>query len=360
MNQETSQTDAFEVHLERGRGELSQARDSYSTLKLTDVVPDSLVEAIGDMERELDELDQTLDVTSEDVRLADQTASRASVLAEVFAALAEQQRLVVDAELARLQSFASTISDLCRTVEADFESRVGHIDRRLSMLGKLADSGRHGQVLGNDRVSPATIDTDLRDLDATLADEIADDARTTAYLTCCEKLLEDIYRTLADLDDQNPDRTAFSTDLSAVKSRTEDAEEALDADEPGRGVEQARIALEGTFMIQQLTARAEARQRVAKELAAVIEGSEGTVAPDVAQCASRGDVDALLSAIDDLVSTQVQRSAGECIHQLLREHDGRVARTVEATDFDVATVVEHLEQLYHQQDIADIEVVFER
>ena len=361
MNEETTQTDRFEVHLERGRGSVSRARDLYSTLKLTDVVPDTIVEAIGELEREIDELDQTLEVTPEDVRLADRTASRATALAAVFAALDEQQRLVVEADLARLQSFVSILEDAGGRDATDdgVESRLDSVDRRLSMLEKLADSGRHGQVLGNDRVSPSILETDLRELDSMLADGVADERRATAYLAGCDNLLDEIHRTLGELDDQNPDRTAFSTGLGAVKERLDDAEATL-GDDAGRAATQARIALEGTFMLHQSTARARARQQVATELAAVVEEMDEPVDCDPGRCASRGDLDTLLSTVDELVSAGIQRSAGERVQQLLREHDGSVGQTVQATDLDVATVVDQLEQLYRQQQIADIEVVFDR
>jgi hypothetical protein len=361
MDQETSPTDAFEAHMESGRKSLSEARDSYATLEMMQTVPDSIVEAIGDLERELDELDRTLDVTAEDVRIAEQTSKRAAVLADVFVALEERQRIVVSAEITRLQSYASAITEIRRDDDQPekLDSQFDRLNRRLEMLQKLADSGRYGQVVSNDRISPGTIDANLRDLELALTDKCPTDTRATTYLTVCEDLLEKIYDTPTGLDDGNEDKTAFSTDLGIVKDQMQDANSALEDDAPDQAVEHARVALEGAFMLHRLTTEAGAKQYLAEHLASIIRDADGLIDCDIEQCVTTGDADTLLSVISEVVDTQIERSVGERLAQLLREHDGSVIRTADATDFEVTTIVDHLDQLYQQHQISDIEVVFE-
>lgn len=361
MDQETSSTETFEARMESGRNSLSDARDAYATLEMTRSVPDSIVEAIGDLERELDELDQTLDVTPEDVRLAEQASQRATVLADVFTVLEEHQRIFVSAELTRLQAYASGIAELCcgGDLSEEFDSQFDRLNRRLSMLQKLADSGRYGQVVGNDRISPRTVDADLRDLDSALVDERPTESSAAVYLTLCEELLEKIHDTFAELDDANEDKTAFSTDLGIVKDRMQGADSALENDAPDQAVEHARIALEGVFMLHRLITEAGARQYIAEQFASIIRDANGAVDYDIDHCVTTGDVDTLFSVISEVIDTQIERSVGERLAQLLREHDGSVVRTANATDFNVTTIVNHLDKLYQQQQISDIEVVFE-
>lgn len=361
MDRESSLTDAFEQQLGRGRTAVSAARDAYDGLESSRSVPDMIVEAIGDLEQELDDLDQTLDITDEDVRLAERTAQQAVLLADVFAVFENLKELVVDAKIDRLRAYADGIetlrsgSDLPEQITAD----VDRLDRHLEMLEKLARNGRHGQVESNDRVSPSTIDVDLRDLDTALSDHVSTVDRAKAYLIICDTLLDSIHGTLSELNDENDDKTAFSSQLGDVKDRRSTAETVLD-DDPETAARTGRIAVEGAFMLHQSTARAAATQQAAEELASIVEDVEDDVDIDIQQCASSGDVDALLRTVEELVSSRVERSLSERLAQLLREHDGSVERTAAATDIDVETIFDSLDNLYQDGSIADIRVVFER
>lgn len=358
MSQEPSRTDRFEQHLENGRSAVSAARKAYSNLELTRTVPDSIVEAIGNLDDELDELDRTLNVNNEDVRLAEQTTQRAEVLASVLAALEDYQQFVVDADIRRIHSYASALEKLKEKVDISEElnSQFARLDRQRSMLEKLSNSGRYGQVVNNDRISLGAVDTGLRTLDSKLEARAPADIRRRAYVVSCEDILEEIHEMLSHLNDDNKSKTAFSSDLRRVKDGLETARSA--EDETTQAAEHARVALEGAFMLHHAIARVGAEESVAEALAATVPVDE--LDCDVEDAVSRGDVDALLTAIDEFVGSQAERSAGERISQLLEVHNGSVVRTAEATDYDVPTIVDQLERLYEQQRISDIEVVFTR
>lgn len=358
MDQETSTTDNFEAQLERGREQLSVARDTYSTLELTEDVPDDIIESLGDLEEELDELEQTLEVTSRDIDLAEEIAQQISILAEVLAALEMRQATVVEKRLKRVQAFAGGIFELSNDAANSVtdRSRLNKVDSQLSMLEKLASSGRHGQVVSNNRVSLRKIDRTLRQIEQELSDEVADSTRTETYLSIAQNLLEDIHQTLATLDDENADKTAFSTDLNIVKNKIEAAENA-DGDE---AVVSARTALEGTFMLHQLIATSGAEQVAAKELGNIITTANDELTTDIETQSAQGNIDVLLDEISTIIGAGVKRSSDERLSRLLREHNGSVTRTAEATDFDVSVILEHLNQLYQQQPISDIQVVFEQ
>jgi len=381
MDSPTSTTDAFERVLERGRSTLSSTRDVYHALETTESIPNQLVESIGDLERELDELDQTLEVTTEDVALAEKTVERINVLSTVFTALQGRKRLTVETTVDRLDyrltAFVSLIRE--RGLSEHLDISVEDVDRRFSMLQTLVDGERYGQIETNDRISPAELAVTLRKLDLELADTESVDARTRArlYLDIADDILDDIHVFLSSLNEENPERKAYATDLEAVKRDLDAVRDELEIDEyddgdgdggdPGtdslpsnKGALKARVALETCDLLHQQTARAFADQRAAAELARVSRESGLAVSCDIGQCVTEADVSTLLVSIGNVIASQAELSTAERLKQLLREHDGNVLRTAEATDFDVSTILDHLSQLYHEGEIEEIEVVFPR
>ena len=376
MDSPTSTTDAFERVLERGRSTLSSTRDVYRALETTESIPNQLVESIGDLERELDELDQTLEVTTEDVALAEKTVERINVLSTVFTALQGRKRLTVETTVDRLDYRLTAFVSLIRehSLGEHLDVSIEDVDRRFSMLQTLVDGERYGQIETNDRISPAELAVTLRKLDLELADSESVDARerTRLYLDIADELLNDIHSLLSGLNEGNPERKAYATDLKAVKRDLDSAREELDIDEyddgdPGtgsipsnKGALKARVALETCELLHQQTARAFADQRAAAELARVSRESGLAVSCDIGQCVTEADVSTLLVSIGNVIASQAELSTAERLKQLLREHDGDVLRTAEATDFDVSTILDHLSQLYHEGEIEEIEVVFPR
>jgi hypothetical protein len=346
--------------LERGRRTLGEAREEYSALGRVETVPDRLVEAIVDLERELDELDQTLEVTDEDVELAERTVQRVSLLEAVLSALRERQRTVVEADVRRLDYHVSGIVDLVRDRDLadEIDTDIDELEREYSMLERLVEGERYRQVETNDRVSTEGVDAAARQVAVEIEDEVPPTARAEAYLDICDRLLDDIHDALSGLGEDNDERTAHTADLRAVKERTEVAESALESDDGERAATNAHVAFDGCLILHYLSARASARQRVAEELAAAVRKFDLVVDCDIDRSVDRGDAETLLAAILDAVESQVEVSTGERIRQLLAEHDGSVVRTAETTDFDVATIVDHLEQLYRERHVSDIRVEF--
>jgi len=362
MGNQISPTDTFEEVLEHGRRDLSTARDEYAALEQTETVPSALVEALSDLERELDELDQTLDVEEADLELARQTVRRVGVLEEVFTALRERQRTVVEADVSRLDHHVSAIAKLGRKHGAgpELEGDIDSVERQCSMLDALVSKGRHEKVVTNDRVSPGEVDAAVRAVDADLATRVPDDSRAETYVSITERLLDEIHDVLGSLGQENEERTAYSSDLGLVKDRLEAAEEASGDDDGARAAKTARTALEGALILHYSTARAHADQRVAQALADAVADSDLVVDCDVERCVLRGDAETLLTAITAAVGTEVELSTSERLRQLLTEHDGSVRRTARATDFDVATILDHVERLYDDGQIADLQVTFDR
>jgi DNA repair exonuclease SbcCD ATPase subunit len=360
MGRHTSTTDTFEQILERARATLETAREEYGSLEGTGSVPAGLVDSIADLEDELDELDQNLEVSETDIELAEATARRVEMLSETFAALRERQRTIVDADLKRLRIRYSSISELIRKHDLDgmTDPELGEIERHLSMLETLANDGRYEQVRTNDRISPSKVDASIRQVDDQVSDRIPDEALARTYVTIVKQLLDEIHESLSDLDAENEERTAHSSALSDIKQRLEDVQDDLDASGADGIAPDARSILNDCIELHRQTTSAQAEQRVARTLATTIQNSAADVDCDPAACVCRGDAETLLTALTDTLTSQVDLSTSARLRQLLREHDGSVVRTAEATDFDIPTIMDHLERLYDDGEIADLVVEF--
>ncbi|MDT3433258.1 hypothetical protein [Haloarcula sp. 1CSR25-25] len=358
MSDHISPTDTFEEVLDSGRSELSAARSEYDALEQTEEVPSALVEAISDLERELEELDQTLNVGDEDLKLARETVQRVGVLTDVFGALRERQRTIVEADVSRIEHYVSGIVTLARDhgVATHTPHDLEALERQNSMLAALVNKGRHEKVLTNDRVTPGEVDAAIRQVNAELTTEVSDGHRAETYESITEALLDEIHEMLSSLEQKNPDRTAYSSDLGSVKSLLE----SIDDTDDTSAAQIAHTALEGALMLHYAVARTLANQRVAVALADTVTDSELSVDCNVDQCVADGDAETLIGAITDAVDTEVELSMSERLRQLLNEHDGSVLRTAQATDFDVATILDHLEQLYNDGQISDLEVTFDQ
>jgi hypothetical protein len=362
MGNQISPTDTFEEVLERGRTELSAARDEYDALEQTETVPPALVEAISDLKRELDELDKTLDVDETDLKLARKTVRRVGLLDDVFTALRERQRTVVEADVSRLKHHVSGIAKVVwdHGVEAEIEPEIDSVERQCSMLDALVSKDRHEKVVTNDRVSPGDVDAAIREIDAGLADHVSDRARGNTYVDITESLLDEIHEVLGSLGEENSERTAYSSDLRLVKERLEAARDASDENDATTASKTTRTTLEGALILHYSTARAHADQRVAEALADAVRDSDFVLDCDVERCVSRGDAETLLAALTATMGTEVELSTSERLRQLLTEHNGSVRRTARATDFDVATILDHVERLYDDGQVADLRVTFDR
>jgi hypothetical protein len=370
MGHPTSPTERFERKLETARESLSSTRDQYARLEATEPVPEWIIEAIGDYDRELDELDQNLEVSDEDLDLAERTARRVEILRAVLDAFRDRQRSIAEADVERVRRMLAVLESSIdrQEVDAAVESTVDELHRKCSMLDKLLDNGRYGQVLGNERFSPVTLEDSLRELDDELGTELPASAHARVHVEMIEALLEDVHGYLSTLGDRNDDRTAYGDDLREIKSRLSDAERELtdgDSNEPAEGDtttvdETVWVLLDECIDVHHGVARAAADQQLTAALADAVRETGVSVDCDVDSCVVRGDRTSLLNEFEAVIGAGVERSTATRLARLLAQHDGSVVRTAEATEFDVDAIVDHLPRLYHDGTIADITVTIDR
>lgn len=359
VEHEFSSTDTFEDILKRGRSQLNKARTEYQSLEGMDDVPDKLVEAIGDLERELDELDQNLEVTDDDIRLAKETVARVSVLAELFGGLKKRQQVIVDGACERVDRYVEGLQNLFKhyNVPDDIKDTVESIEHRHSMLEKLVSGDRYGQILSNEQVDPDSIVSKIHTLTDKLSESTTAIDRTEFYLGVCGDVLDDIHARLAELKEDNEDRLAHSAELQEIKQKKQTAESKL-SKSPDEAVSTANIVLENCLSLHQDIVVDHADQKLVVKLATVCQDEELAIDHNIENSVARGDPESLLVVIADTIASEVDLSTSGRLLQLLQEHDGSVVRTKKATHFDITTILNHLTQLYDEEEIADINVEF--
>lgn len=352
-----SVTDRFETALDSARASLSDAREQYEAIERAGTVPQDVVVSIAEFERELDELDDRLEVSETDVELAERTKERIEVLSDVFSSLQTQQQTVVEADVNRLAQQLGYLHAIEDAVDGGVSTDA--LDRECSMLEKLVENRRHDRIQGSDRLSIEDIERRLRAKRFETKDTVPPVVSAEALLDGSKALLDDIHEFLGGLGEQNKSRTAFPSDLQLVKELLADAENELKNGDAEAALEPATIAFEGCLMLHHATARVYAAQRVTEELADAVAETTLEIDADIDSCRVQGDSGRLLEAVGEALRGEVKEGTTARLRRLLNEHDGSVVRTAKATDFDVQTVLEHVSELYTDGAVSDITVEFD-
>lgn len=359
MANDISAVEMFEEKLDHGREMVISARKTYSTLHETQVIPEPLVEALGTLEREIEQLDETLDVSEQDIDQADGVSQRGLLLDETISSMGQRQRTVVEGDLNRLREFATTVKRLNKTTEAvHLDDQISDFEKQCSLCQKLADRGRHFQIRASERLDLGKLEMSIRQVEAEVVKNCSPTSFIQLYLQFADNLLDDIHDSLSALNNDNTDRMAYSTELRGIKQDLEDIEEADDFEGNDNRVSKTRVAVEGCLMLHFLTTRSVANQRVAEELAETVEKTHLFVECDVEACVNRGDAQAIVSAVTETIASQTEHSTSERVQRLLEDHDGNIVLTSQMSQFSVYEILDEVETLYNSDQIAEISVKF--
>jgi hypothetical protein len=358
----SSTTKQFEQILEDARNRLSTMRDAYTQLEKTEDIPEWVVQSIGDFEREINNLDKNLEITDQDVKIAERTSRRVIVLSGVIEAFCERQRIVAEAAVARV---CMTLSDIAKqfhqnSSSLDLSPSVEELQKRCSMLHELIDKERYAQVLQHDHVSPTKLKPEVRELDKALQGEISDSVHVQTHLNIVSKLLDKIHESLAELGDKNDDQTAYHNNLCDIKSKISEAKAELDNNDCPSPERTAEILFNDCLTVHNHTTHAHADQHLVDTFVQIHSRKDFELDCDVSGCEARGDRQTLLNKIESKIASEAELSEMKRLQQLLLEHDGSVARTVEATDYTVDTIAEKIPQLYDTRDVSDLHIEFNR
>lgn len=346
-------SDQFESELYRAKEELDRAKDRYETIE--GHVPDEFVEALQELEAQLETLNTVSSVDDENLEEVQRTEGRIGLLGELLDSLGQHDADVIESVVQRQRLWADLLGNLAEQDSVDDETEAGlaGVNEQIGLFEKLIDTDKHPKVTSNDRFTPADVERELRELDRQIRASSSDEAYKEICLQGTEDYIEKIYSLLGEIRDQNPDRTAFADHIQTVKSvRTEASTE----EDP----ETARTALEGSLMLFDSVSRAVSRQTHAQRLADAITENELSAPIQLEELAAAADIDALTNVIADAVDDATEESERVRLKRLLTGHDGSVRRTVSATNFDVDEMFELLQTMFEDETIADLDVIFDQ
>ncbi|WP_267644023.1 hypothetical protein [Haloarchaeobius amylolyticus] len=344
-----SVTDTFESTLDDARESLTAARARYQALEQTETVPHSIVDALSSFERELEELDDRLDVHGKDVEIAERVSGRIEALSGVLSALTEHQKTVIESDVRRLEKEW----ELVDSVE-DGPSTAA-IEQNYAILTKLVETGRHERIASSERIDIDELEAELMAMRHETRARHLDGEYATVLVEHTEELLPEIHEFLSALGDENDDRTSFADGLKLVKQRVEQAKSRDEG-----AVDDASVAFEGALMLHYTTARSYASHALASALASTIRDTDLSIQANIDECVARGDSSRLLEEIGEALTGEAAQSTAGRVKRLLAEHDGSVMRTAAATEFDIDDLLDHITTLYDDGTITDITIHFEQ
>jgi hypothetical protein len=355
-------TDRFERVLEAARETLADASDRYSRLESSESIPEWVVDALGEYDEELERLDRNLEVTDEELRLAERTRDRIHLLDGVLEAFEDRQRTVAEADVDRIRLLVTALIELgdATSPDEDVRSSIDDLDGKCAMLEKLLDRGRPGRVLGDRRFSPTTLEATFDAIDESLVADLPADAVARFHADVVAGLLDPIHEFLAELDERNDDKTAHGRRLGEIKSDLRAATRTLEDGDPGDADDTLRDLVDDCLAVHRATARAVADQQFAAGVASLVRADTVSLDVDLDACVARGDGATLLSGLESVVAVDTVRSTATRLAHLLERHEGSVVRTAEATAFDVDTILDHLPHLYHDGPATDVIVRIDR
>lgn len=357
MGTQTPKADKFESHLQRGRQTIAAARNDYAAIESVESVPDSLIEAIAELETRFEALERTLEVAEEDIARAERAVERGEVLSETMASLKSGQHVMIEASLSRLEDHLWGIKKITEENDiSDSKSNNEMLNKNYEVLKKLHESGHYERITNNERVTPSTLDAQLRtaDFDLYQMEAVSDQSRAETYAEIAERLLDDIHSMLADLEEDSEIKTQYADELASAKGWLSEAKDFLKNGEDSEAAHTARVGLDGCLSVHYLLAEEQANQYAAKELRQTIGEYDIDVSTDHESAIDSKQ--SLLEAIGKFVAAESRADTSERIQRLLNEYDGSVDRMAAATEYDTETIVEHLLELYKQGKIEDIPV----
>ena len=352
----TSET--FERALDGTQQSLKSARERYESVSRTEIVPQELIYGIDELETELEELSKETNVTAARLKQAKDVRSRASLLSEAIEALEKRQQWVIDQEVHRVEAWCTELveSGGDGTLGSETTSTLENAQEQVSILRQLLDKGAHSNVVQNKHVTPSKVENTLRTVDARMREELSEEEYSNLSLAVLETFLDRVHEKLQELHDSNPDKTRYGRHLSEVKELRTSGEDAIDSGDFQISVETVRTAQEGAMMIDVSVAKATADQRLTEALQEYLQRHDLDGGNDIADHASKGDVEELLSQVVEVIVSEVEQSVETRIKLLLEQCDGSVKEAVRRSDLNEDEFLEQLFTMYQNQEIADLTV----
>ncbi|MFC7095899.1 hypothetical protein [Halobaculum marinum] len=350
----------FESSLDGIRDELERARNRYEELNALEQPPEVFVQAIHELEDQLESLERATSVNQSQLEVAQETRERAELLSDALLATQTRQETLIRQQLHRLGWWISALEDTPTPMDSGkIAEEVSMIARQYQILCTLLEKDEYAQIVSNSRFTPPEIEQSLRKVDAKLQEALLAAEYVDGYESGVDTALERIHTVLQDLSSESERVTTYQEALRAVKDQRVHSEELLEADDGSAAVATIREAFEGALMIDTELTRIEADTELARALGAFLTSHDFEAEEEIEEEVVSGDTDDLLARITSVIGAEVDSTISTRVRRLLEETDGSVASAVKRSEMDKQAFLEEISRLYTDGVIADITVEFE-
>jgi hypothetical protein len=354
---ETSNID-FEELLDQGEEFLREARECYEEVSRTEDAPEAVIQAISQLDQELTDLAKVTTVNQPRLQQARQIKDQAVLLRDVLEAFQQRQRAVIEH---RVETLSLWVDQLTRTAgqsgfDVDSKQSVESLQETITLFEHLMAADEYGRISDNDRITLPEFLNDLRQFDAELRELVSFERYARICLDVVDDLLDVIHEELSTLPDAHSSEASFSRYLQQVKEHRADAEESLEQSGFERASQKARIALEGTLMVNYEITRVKADELFASELRDALSTHGFESKADIESTRPEMDAEELLERAVGAIESSVELTVDTRIQRLLEEYDGSVNRVIEQSDLDGGTILNHIMKLYKNDRIEDLVV----
>jgi hypothetical protein len=282
-------------------------------------------------------------------------------LADITRAFRQHRERFVAHRVALLNEWFGRLKSAARPTETDLDG----LERRVTVVRKLAEAGKFTQIHGSERVDLDQIEDQIR----TGHDEVRRKLEPTVFVEYAIDLIdafEDRYTDdLTSLVNEDIDRSAISVremvdeapDIDEIRSRIADGDNVA-----GEHVEPVSEVLEVYYEVALTTGQRMAALKLCQSLVETV--TDAGIGGDTVESRLQGllerlEVDELRAEVASLLGDEVTPSECEQVLRLLRQHDGSVRRTLAATDHDPMELFETIHELLVDGEVADLEVQYE-
>ncbi|WP_049948007.1 hypothetical protein [Candidatus Halobonum tyrrellensis] len=349
----------FESSLDRIRDELKRARNRYDELSALEQPPEVFVQAIHELEDQLESLERATSVDRSQLEVANETRDRAELLNDALLASRTRQKTLIRQQLHRLGWWISVVDDTpTGMVPEEIAEEISTIARQYQILSTLLDEEKYAQIISNSRFTPSEIEQSLREIDARLQEALPMAEYVDRYESGMDTALERIHSVLQELSSESDRVTTYQNALRTVKDLRTRSEELLEDDDGSAAVATIREAFEGALMIDTELTRIEADAELAHALGTFLTSHDFEAEEEIEEAVANGDTDDLLARITSVIGAEVDSTISTRVRRLLEEMDGSVASAVERSDMDQQAFLEEISRLYADGVIADLTVEF--
>jgi hypothetical protein len=356
----------FESAVETADVWKSKARDHYSVVReLGGNLNPAYAEALDEIERTIEEFDSVYDVDEDKLEEAVEAAQQGEFLSELVLSHRHYHEDLVESRVELISKRFEALDSIQKESSADTSTDTESISKQVSVMNKLLQGEKHGQLMTSDRISIDDIEKEVSSLDENLRETATPEHYTHYTVRLIEVLREKYTDHLSWLNEQGANNSVISVsdrvqdipDIDDIKIEDpsnssvtrKDAIRAGEAAETHYELAEEISDRRGQFEL------GESLDEVVKEHAKLDNEEEFKIQ----QLALEFNMSEIRNNVAQIIQTEATTSTSEQVLCVLRQHDGSVRETATTLDIPLEELFNVLQQLYEERSVTEFEAKFQ-